>query len=160
MKTLNLILPVVLIVGLMLSTGCGDSPTGPGKDTKDEVEWINPAEQLVGMWIFTSAQVNGSPETLSTALDWESGSDYAAIEIGSDGTLFYAEFDQDFNVTITGQGRVYSGKAPHVSKIKFNLTNEYGSTFKVSGTWSVSGDNLTLNGTTDGKSIKLTCEEI
>jgi hypothetical protein len=160
MKALNLILSSVLILSLMLSAGCGDSPTGPGKETEEKVVWTTPAPQLVGMWLFTSANVNGSPSGLSDALDWESGSAYAAIEILSDGTLYYAEFDEYFEVTISGEGRVYSGKAPYTSKFKFNLTNDHGDTLKVSGTWSVSGDNLILNGKADDKSIKLTCEEI
>ena len=160
MKTLNLTLSILLIIGLMLSAGCGDSPTGTGKDTKVEVEWTTPYAQMVGMWLFTSAQVNGSPSGLASALDWEDGSAYAAIEIESDGTLYYAEFDEYFKITISGEGQVYSGKSPHTSKFKFSLTNDHGNTRKVSGSWSVSGNNLTLIGKADDKSIKLICEEI
>ena len=156
MKTLNLILSITLIIGLMLSAGCGDSPTGPDQEKKEEINWSSPSPELVGMWLFTGASVNGSPSNLSSALDWESGSVYAAIQIEDDGTLYYAEFDKDFEITINGSGKVQTAG----NKLKFNLTNDHGDTLNISGTWAINGNILTLIGKADGKSLKLTTEKI
>ena len=156
MKTLNLILSIVLIIGLMLSAGCGDSPTGPDQEKKEEIPWSAPSQELVGMWLFTEVSVNGSPSNLSSALDWEPNSAYAAIQIESDGTMYYAEFDQEFEITINGSGTVQTAG----NKLKFSLTNDHGNTLNISGTWSVNGNKLTLTGKSDGKSLKLTSEKI
>ena len=156
MKTLNLILLAALIIVLMLSTGCGDSPTGPDQEKKEEINWSTPSPELVGMWLFTVVSVNGSPSNLSSALDWESGSVYAAIQIEGDGILYYAEFDKDFEITINGSGKFQTAG----NKLNFNLTNDHGNTLNISGTWAINGDILTLSGKSDGKSLQLTTEKI
>ena len=160
MKFSSLILSIMLILGITLATGCGDSPSAPDPPPPPEVKWVNPAPQLHGLWLFTSAQSNGSSCSLADALDWEDGSSYAAIQIEGDGTLYYAEFNDNFDITISGDGAIYTAEEPHTNKFKFNLTNDLGTTYEASGTWKVSGSGLTLDGTWNGESLRFTCEEI
>ncbi len=70
--------------------------------------------------------------------------------------MYYAEFDQEFEITINGSGTVQTAG----NKLKFNLTNDNGDTLNISGTWMVNGNKLTLAGKSDGKSLKLTSEKI
>ncbi|MCB2229679.1 hypothetical protein KQH82_03115 [bacterium] len=134
----------------LLFAGCSkdENPVGPAPAPNQP-----PPVQLIGFWAYTSALCNAHYIELCDALDWEDYSEYAAFEItdGSGTNFYYYEFDADLDVTFSNSGRITFGGS------EFVVTNG-GESY--SGTWSLSGDVLSMNVVDGQERITLFAEKI
>jgi hypothetical protein len=76
-----------LLSALVLLVACGGSATDEG----DDDETGHPPAAMVGLWIFQSATVNGTPTPLADALEWDPATTAARFNIQAMGGYQYEE---------------------------------------------------------------------
>jgi len=159
MKNFTLIAIAILMIGLVLATGCGkENPVGVDTDNKktEDTKWdetVNPA--LTGLWVFVDAQVNGRQADLWDVLDMNNNSEFAAFIIDEDGGYYYFEGffpnEEEIEVLFEMEGTIETrGNEFRIS------TDSAGD----SGTWSIGGATLTLKTADGGENVTLTAEYI
>ena len=152
MKTFKLLTSALLIVVVALAAGCGsDSPTAPGPVPPPPPPSDGVNRQVVGVWMFTEAKVDGQSSSLGSVLEWESATVVAAFEIGADGSYAYAEFDENLEVTYYVEGSITTDGD------QFNISAEDQS---FGGTWTRNGAQLTLSTEMDGSRVSLIAENL
>ncbi|UCE66465.1 MAG: hypothetical protein JSU85_00190 [Candidatus Zixiibacteriota bacterium] len=150
MNKVKAILLLVFICMLLLTAGCGkddDNPAAPENNV--------PAE-LVGMWLYESATLNGVPFGLGLLLGWEPGTVAARFTVGSDRSFLYEELDADSAVVWTEWGTfTVDGNTATITRTE-NDAGPMNPPEIMSGTWTLSGDTLVLTTSYEGLTVVLT----
>lgn len=144
----------LFVVVLLSVTGC-KKDSGPANNTGGTSG--TPPPQLVGVWIAQSATVNGSPTALGIVLQWEAGVVSAQVSVMANGSYKYDELDASNQVVYTQSGTI----AVAGTSITMTATSENGNpvnppTLFLAGTWSVTGNQLTVSTTVSGNAIVIT----
>jgi hypothetical protein len=133
-----------LLCGLLL-VGCS------GSEDDESGSGIPPAE-LQGTWEFQSVTVNGAPQALGDALDWQPGTVAARMEIGSNG-FSISEVDSGGQQTYYEAGFVYVDG----NEMELNIFGPGGITEEtIPGTYTLSGDTLIFTTVVEGDTIAIT----
>lgn len=116
-----------------------------------------PPAQLVGVWIAQSATVNGAATALGIVLQWEAGVVSAQVSLTANGSYTYNELDANNQVVYTQSGTVSVAG----TSITMTATSENGNpvnppTLFLGGSWSVTGNQLTVSTTVSGAAIVIT----
>jgi len=136
----------VLLCGLLLVGCSGDEDNEPGSG--------NLPAALVGTWAFESVTINGAPQALGDALEWQAGTVAASMSIRSDGGYSISEVDAGGQQTHLENGFI----SVDGNELDLNILASDGVTIEdtISGTYTLSGDTLIFTFVEEGDTIAIT----
>ncbi len=127
----------VFVVLLFLIAVCG----------KEEATSPTPRifpEELVGTWDYQSVTIDGIDAVLRLILDWQEETVRATLSISSDGSFVNSEYSADDSVMWFEDGNL-AVNSNNFTITFYNNSNGVISPPEIqSGTWEVSGNQLTL----------------
>ena len=128
---------IALMIALAGCKSAENSPTSP-------TNAATIPESLVGTWSAQSATVNGSLVPLAQIFGWQQGSAVCQFTFGSDGSFSYAEFNAGGSRKTSQSGSVTVGGQNFTIVIKTADGQPLEPRSQMSGTWSVSQNQLVL----------------
>jgi hypothetical protein len=134
----NIIWGAALLVLLFTAFSCDkdDSPTGQSPSIPQE---------LIGTWLYESATANGVPVSLDFILQWHEGTDSARFTLGADGSFLYEELDFEGGIVWIESGTFEVDGNTATITVTEDSDGPVDPPDILSGTWSISGDELTLS---------------
>jgi hypothetical protein len=134
----NIILSAALLILLSTVFSCdnNDLPPEPGPSIPSE---------LIGIWLYESATANGVPVSLDFILQWHEGTESARFTLGADGSFLYEELDFEGGIVWIESGTFDVNGNNATITVTEDSDGPVDPPDILSGTWSISGDELTLS---------------
>lgn len=137
----GILLSMALVACALLAIGCGDddeSPTGSGGGSS-----TSPAD-LVGNWAYSSITADGSSVALDVALDWYANTDEAILSFTAGGGISYVENNGSGSELYREDGTYTLNSGNYMVSMTSSSPDLGYTPYSTSGTWSISGNTLTI----------------
>jgi len=135
-RAIYIVLPA-LVISLIIAA-CGDkdkNPTGSQNSIPSE---------LLGVWIYQSATINGVPISLALILGWEVGTVSARFTVGEDGSFVNEELNANNEVVWTENGTLAVTGDSAIIAVTSNNNGPIDPPDTLAGTWQLNGNLLAL----------------
>ena len=140
---------LVTVMTALLVAGCSDddNPANDNNTLPDE---------LVGTWTHQSVTLDGTPQDMADFFEWDVNAVKAHVIINANKTQRYEELDDQDAILYYDEGPI----SINGQSIEVTVNSENGQSVTpytaFTGTWALSGNQLTLTGEDGGHTIVIT----